>query len=124
MHGRALTALCAVVTSRSLLHGALPLCSDRLLGSSSSAEPNVTSHGGAGTSGTHWTRVSSAPPRRAARMSPRYSRTALCTGAIQSLEAVDLDEVLLHQPLLGKELQHVLALITLQLNYLCMAFMA
>jgi hypothetical protein len=57
-------------------------------------------------------------------MSPRYSRTALCTGAIQSLEAVDLDEVLLHQPLLGKELQHVLALITLQLNYLCMAFMA
>lgn len=57
-------------------------------------------------------------------MSPRYSRTALCAGAIQSLEAVDLDEVLLHQPLLGKELQHVLALITLQLNYLCMAFMA
>jgi hypothetical protein len=53
MHGHALTALCAVVTSRSLLRGALPLCSDRLLGSSSSAEPYVTSHGGAGTHVRH-----------------------------------------------------------------------
>lgn len=35
-----------------------------------------------------------------------------------SLETVNLDQILLHQPLLGQKLQHVLALIALQLYHL------
>lgn len=53
---------------------------------------------------------------------PSKKRLALLTGkntASQGgLEAVNLNEILLDQTLFGQELQHILALVTLQLNHL------